>query len=433
LIRGSRLISNVLGSTFYKGINILFGFLLVRFTIDFAGEEKYGIWLTLLSFFTWFSALEVGIGNSFRNQITRFFTSKDFTQIRSTLAKAYKGLLLVYFAVVVLLLVATIFFPVEGFFVPDQDVYPDFGLVFNVCAALYIFHFVFAFLNTVLLAVHKATTTFLISAVQNGILLAGVILFKQASFSPSLALICIWFSGVPLLVWSVFTLGAYNSFLKELKPGFKAVFQEDHRLFKRVNTAFLLMQLCTLVIFTTDNLIIVYFLSSGAEVARYNIVFKYFNILTVIFNLILVPYWASFTEAVQQRDKSWVVKHINLLMLVLGVLTVLGAFMIYFSEHAFELWLGKELEVSWLLIATMCLSVLLTAWNNIFSYFLNSVGVTRLQAILLLISAAFNVPLSIVLIGHYGSAGVIMATVIALLPLSVALPIRYRQFVKTMV
>ena len=53
--RSRQLFGNVVGSSFYKGINILVGFLLVRYAIEFSDEETYGIWLTLSSFFTWAS------------------------------------------------------------------------------------------------------------------------------------------------------------------------------------------------------------------------------------------------------------------------------------------------------------------------------------------------------------------------------------------
>ena len=149
--RSRQLFGNVIGSSFYKGINIIVGFLLVRYAIEFSDEETYGIWLTLSSFFTWFSAIEVGIGNSLRSRITNFFTSSKFEEIRALLVKGYKALLITYGIVVTVLIIPPLFWDIEFFFVPRGAHYENFGFIFQLCLALYMLHYVFAFLNMILL------------------------------------------------------------------------------------------------------------------------------------------------------------------------------------------------------------------------------------------------------------------------------------------
>ena len=48
----AKLLSNIKGSTILKGLDVLLNLLLVRYAIAFFGEEDYGIWVTILSFFT---------------------------------------------------------------------------------------------------------------------------------------------------------------------------------------------------------------------------------------------------------------------------------------------------------------------------------------------------------------------------------------------
>lgn len=428
--RSRQLFGNVIGSSFYKGINILVGFLLVRYAIEFSDEETYGIWLTLSSFFTWFSAIEVGIGNSLRNSITNLFTSSRFDEIRSLLVKGYKALLITYGVVVTVLIIPPLFWDIEVFFVPSGDHYENFGLIFQVCLALYMLHYVFAFLNMILLSVHKARTTFLIAAIQNSVLLAGILIFLNSDVTPSLGLLCIWFSAVPAFVLGLANVVAFRSILKQIRPRFREIALTKPERFREMNYGFLIIQICTLVIYATDHIIISNFIS-GKEVTKYAVTFKYFNIITVIFNLILVPYWASFAEAMQMNDRKWIRKNIRFLMLLIGALSILGTIMIFLSNDVYTLWIGKELSIPFLLSALMCVSVLLTAWYNIFVYYLSSIDQIAWQMRLIVIGAFINIPLSIFLIQKMGSSGVILATCISLLPMAIALPIQSFSVLKS--
>jgi len=51
---------------------------------------------------------------------------------------------------------------------------------------------------------------------------------------------------------------------------------------------------------------------------------------------------------------------------------------------------------------------------------------------LLVVAALVNIPLSFLLMSYYNSTGVIIATTIVLLPLSIALPFQYRSIVKNL-
>lgn len=428
--RSRQLVGNILGSSFYKAINIVVGFLLVRYAIDFSGEETYGIWLTLSSFFTWFSAIEVGIGNSLRNRITTLFTSKQYEEIRALLVKGYKAMLTVYGSVILLLVLVPFFVDIEAFFVPTGSHYPNFGLIFQISFALYMIHYAFAFLNMILLSVHRTSTTFLITAIQNTILLAGILLFIYSNLSPSLGLLCIWFSTVPSVVMGFANVISFRSVLKNIQPSVHQIFFTKPQRFREMNYGFLIIQVCTLVIYATDHVIISNFIS-GTEVTKYAITFKYFNIITVIFNLILVPYWASFAEATQLNDRKWIKKNIRFLILLIGGLLILGMVMVFMANIVYAFWIGKDLSIPILLSALMCVSVLLTAWYNIFVYYLSSIDRIRWQMRLIIIGALLNVPLSIFLIGHMGSAGVILATIVSLLPMAIALPIQSFKLLKS--
>jgi O-antigen/teichoic acid export membrane protein len=149
--------------------------------------------------------------------------------------------------------------------------------------------------------------------------------------------------------------------------------------------------------------------------------------------LVLLPYWASFAEAAHQKDKKWIQSNIKRLVMIWCCIALLAIVMVLLSNTVYKLWIGKDLEISTSLSLTMCISILLTAWYNIFGYFLNGISETKLQTKILIISALFNLPLSFLLLNYFESTGVILATCIALIPLGILLPLQYRSIIKQMI
>lgn len=419
-----KLVQNIFGSTIYKGLDVLFNFLLVRYAILFFGEDNYGFWLTLLSFFTWFSVVEFGISSSFRNKLTQHFADQKFHKIRLWIAKAYKASTLIYLSLTLVFII--VFSAVDYSFENGE---PHFNRVVQISFVLYMLHYIFFFLHTVLLATHHTRFTYLITALQKGILLLGILLFIEFQYTPSLVFACLWFSAVPVLVWSAASVFSYRTFLKNVKPHFRETFLTRSKPLKHVQKAFFLIQICTLIIYATDNLIIINQLT-GKDVTVYNVTFKYFNILIIIFNIVLLPYWSSFTEAAHKKDHLWIRKNIKRLLYFWVLMAVLALCMLAVSDLAYAWWIGKPLHIPFELSIFMGISVLITCWNNIFAYFLNSVSATKWQMNVLVISALINVPLSVFLLDLMGITGVIIATSVVLLPLSVVLPIHYRLIMR---
>ncbi|MDP4934093.1 MAG: hypothetical protein NWR30_05235, partial [Salibacteraceae bacterium] len=355
----------------------------------------------------------------------------NFEQIKALIEKALKALSMIYLISIAAILVASFMFPIQHFFVGDGSEIPNFSFIFRFSTVFYLSHFVFFLLNTVYFAIHRTTASFLILAIQNALLLLGVVAMIQLVDTNQFLYYAIWFSVVPAATWFIASIVSYLTSLKQAKPSFtKTVFKKSEP-FKMVNWAFFLIQICMLVIYSTDNLIIINLLG-GTDVALYNIAFKYFNIIQVGFNLIIVPYWSSFTDAAHQKDVPWIKKNVSILLQIWLAFAVLAILMYLVAPTAYRLWMGKEMEIPTLLSMIMALSALLTAWIAIFSYFLNAVAELKAQRNIILVSAFINIPLSIWLLGLFGISGVIMATCVSLLPLAIVLPQQYLRVVQKM-
>jgi O-antigen/teichoic acid export membrane protein len=194
--------------------------------------------------------------------------------------------------------------------------------------------------------------------------------------------------------------------------------------------SFFIIQIGTLIIFATDNIIITQILSP-ADVTVYNIAHKYFYTLWLVFGIILTPFWSAYTEAFTKKDFAWI-KNVNRrLIRIWGVFVLIIIGMLIVSPIAYRIWIGSAIQVSNQLSAIMAFFVVITMWNNLYAYFINGVGKIQIQLYYAIIAGLFNIPLSILFAKYLllGTSGVILATVICLLPAAFIAPIQYSKIV----
>ena len=80
---------NIIASVFIKGVSIIIGFLMIRVTLNYLDQTKYGIWLTLTSFMAWFAFFEIGLGKGLQNKLAEALALKDTILARKYVSTTY--------------------------------------------------------------------------------------------------------------------------------------------------------------------------------------------------------------------------------------------------------------------------------------------------------------------------------------------------------
>ena len=234
----------------------------------------------------------------------------------------------------------------------------------------------------------------------------------------------------PLLASYIF----FFHFYPELRPSIKYYDRKSIKLIWSLGKKFLLIQICSVIIFSTDSLIIAQLL--GPEnVTGYVIVFKYFNILTVAFAMISMPFWSAYTDAYEKKEFEWIkrilLKQIYFLVPIFLVLVVMVLFGRFIIE---DIWLGERLNIKWSLLVLMAVYAFLQAWNRVFNWVLNGIGELNVTLYSMLIGAVINIPVSILFVKYFdmGTSGVILGTIVSLSFYGVLGPIRATFLIKNL-
>lgn len=193
---------------------------------------------------------------------------------------------------------------------------------------------------------------------------------------------------------------------------------------------FFIIQLSGIMLFATDNFIISK-IFSPEEVVPYNVAFKYFSIPTMIFTLILTPFWSSFTEAFVKKEFAWIKKSMRNILLIWCIVPIILLIMLLISGWFYKFWVGEKIVIPVFLSISMAIYVLLFTYKSIYNFFINGVGKIRIQMIVGIITIIINIPLSIIFSKHFnlGLSGVILATSVSLAISAVLGPIQYHKII----
>jgi O-antigen/teichoic acid export membrane protein len=234
----------------------------------------------------------------------------------------------------------------------------------------------------------------------------------------------------PLLIFLFASFYFFNNDYKEYKPSLKSV---DFKYFKELaglGIQFFIINIAVLVVFSSSNIIITQILGPE-EVTSYNIAYKYFGLVTMLFGIIINPLWSAFTEAYVKEDFSWIRNTMKKLVQFWYLIIVGIIIMILFANTFYQLWVGKMVKVSFMLSSIMGVFIILSTWCNTWAYFINGSGKIRLSLYIAIFQAIINIPISIYFgkTLHLGSAGVVLGTCTSLIISAILAPIQYKKIV----
>jgi O-antigen/teichoic acid export membrane protein len=427
--RTKNISKHVLLSFLYKGGGILANFLLVPITIDYLDTENYGIWLTLSSFISWFSFFDIGLGNGLRNKFAEAKAKKDMTAARGYVSTAYFTLGAVSLALIIVFCAFNYFIDWTKVFNTSPHLQKELGLLIPIVFAFFCLQLVAKLITTIYMAdQHHSVQEKINFFIQTGTLL--LIWIMTLTSQGSLFLFSIVFSIFPLFFLLLFNFFSFRKRYFYLTPSIKNWSKEYLKEIFGIGIHFFIIQIAVIVLFSSDNIIIVQ-LFGPEEVVAYNIAFKYFSIVSMSYTIVITPYWSSFTEAYFRRDFDWIKKSVHNIQKLWLAIPVILFFMVFISDWFYNFWIGKPLVIPTQLSIVMAVFVALITFNMIYVNFINGIGKIRLQLITSIISMLINIPLSIFFAKYLelGSTGVMLATCISLCYSIVLRPIQYRKII----
>lgn len=410
--RHRRIIWTAIASFFAKCIGIFTTFISIPLTINYLGQERYGLWLTISSFFTMISFFDLGVGNGLLNVISQASGKGERESIKIYISSSL-------FIMVITSLVLLIVFLVIYSFVNWSD-------LFNVASDLaaseaditVLVFAVFFLINIPLNIVQKIQIAYQ-EGFRNGIWQA------IGNIASLLALVIVIYfrAGLPWLVFStaamptLFTLlNGINVFFRRypwMKPSLRYIEKQFVWRLLRISMLFLALQIASAVGYQSDNIVIARIL--GAKIVpQYAVPMRLFALIPMILGFVIAPLWPAYSEAIVRKDTQWVKKTLKRSIYLSLIVSIPAVLLLQaFIGDIIQFWVGSAI------IPSISLRVGLGAWSVLASVggcwamLLNGANVIKFQIICIFLMGVLNITLSIVLTSVIGVSGVVYGTLIS--------------------
>ena len=404
---------NILLSFVLQGISILCSFLLLPITLHYLKSEEYGVWLTISSIITWFNVCDIGIGMGLKNKLGEALAVENYE-----LGKKYVSVTYAIFSMIMIGLLA-VFIPIN-FFLNWNSILNISTLSNSELASTVLIVVVFFCLSFIMktigiiLAANQRNSIGSMMGVISSVTSLLVIWLLTVLVPPSLKYIALVFSSTPVFVSFLGSIYLFNGRYKRIKPNIHSVDLTYAKNLVSLSMKFFVLQVSSIIVFTTANMIITQTIGPK-DVTVYNICFKYFNIVTLAFNLLLGPMWPAYTNAYALGDFKWIANGIKRTQILWSLSSVGTIILLVISPFVYKVWIGNEVIIPINLSIAMAVYVIIGNWNNIYAQMLAGVGKVKLSIINSIFNALLFIPLSIWLSKSLGVIGVTVAMTLTIL------------------
>jgi len=405
---------NILLSFFFRGGSIVLQFVLVSLIINYIKPDAYGVWLTLSSLVSWIAIFDIGIGNGLRNKLSESLAREDYRISKIYVSTTYAIISIIAVVLIMLYFIVSPFVNWQAVFNSDFIPKKELHTVVTVVSLCFFLKFVADIINVVSAAFQMVSISSILLFLSN-VALTGAVWILTKTTSASLVLLALCLSFIPVLISIGGTVYLFSKKFNKVSPSLKTIDFKKSKGIVGLGSQFFILQIIGLVIFQTDNILIAQ-LFHPADVTDFNISYKYFSIVMMLFTIILTPYWTAYTEAYHKKEYSWIKKSIATLIKYWIIGIVVLFVMIICANFVIKLWVGDAISVSLPLSISLCMYIIIFNWNSIFANFLNGVGKIRLQIILAIIAGIINIPLCFVFVKyfHMGLYAMPLANVVSL-------------------
>ena len=403
--RSAIVIKNSMATALMKVAVLLCSLVMVPITLNYLNAENYGIWMAMTSILYWFAFFDVGLGNGMRNYLSEAISRQDYIKARSYFSTAI--FLLAIIAVLIGILSIIIIFQLDLNHIFNTHIMSNKSLAYIMVVAISfsLIQFVAKNVGMVYIAMQRYAINDLIVFI--GQLISTIIVYIITKTTEShLIYIVIAITSIPALVFILASIPLLKQH-PQLKPSIKSIdFASAKKIIGKGLGFFIIQITSCLVIFGSANILISHY-CGPEQVTIYNISYKLFNILIIIYTIIISPLWNAYTDASVKNDYAWIRKIFKKSIYLWTASLLLGLLMLLISGWFFKKWVGNSVDIPLGVSISILIYVCMFNFNNCVTYLINGLNKIKIQIITSILGTIiYLIAVCFFIKGTYGIYGI---------------------------
>ena len=403
-----------MASTLSKGLTIATGLVSVPLTINYLGQDRYGIWLTINSLLNWLAVSNLGLGgNALINGLSEASGKEDWERARELVATAFWSLSGI---AVLLLLIYVLVFPFVSWRVVFNASDTLSASELHWAISLSYICFVLLFPINITDAVYASFQKGYIGNVWGivGNLASLVALIIVTRIKGGLPLLVVALFGIRIIISLVNLWYLFSYQYPQLMPVPKAVTRRSFSQLSALGVRYLIAQLAGIGMFQSQPMIISHLLGP-AQVGVFNIAQRLLSLPLTIIQMFVFPLMSAYGEANARGDRHWM-RHT---LKISTIAAIIGAFcltvpLVLWTGNIVQGLVGEKMVPGRGLVVMLSLYGIVAAAVTPASVMLYGLGRAGKQAIYSCINSLLTVGLGIWLTTTHGLSGTAAAMLVAL-------------------
>ena len=375
-----------------KGLSILISFIQIPLILSILDKTEYGIWITIFSVTGWLSFFDIGMGNGFKNQLTEALAVNDTDRAKKLVSTIYISMFAIFTCIIILFIIASSYVPwVDIFNTPKRlETQLYYTIVISVIAAA--INFVASLVHIILAAKHKTGNSGMLFLVGQMLTLGFILYYKNHQTEYSFLILSTVLSVIPLIVNVAINIYLFFFNYRSISPSVRHYRKDYLKGLMNLGILFFLIQISALIMYATDTFLINK-LYGPESVTLYSIAYKYFSVIIIVFTIITTPIWTMYVDAFANKDFVWIKSNIRRLVQFVKLSFIVLIIMNLVAPFVFHTWIGKTFNPTTSLNLLLSLYMLVFIWGSIWVLPLNAAGIIKVQCIISIGQAIFNIPI----------------------------------------
>lgn len=402
---------NIAMSLLIKGWSCIVQFLIVPLSLNCLTKYEYGIWLTINSILIGIDAIDAGLGNGLRNRLAEAMATDDREMARKQVSTTFFMLLLIMIPLILLISAVLMLIDCNSLMNVDASLVPDMRGILIASIAIMGSTFIFKFIGNMYMGLQLPAINNMLVVLGQTVSLA--ILYAISLIGKSnLMTVAVAFTAAPLVVYLMAYPVTFCGKYRFLAPSLRYFDKSSLRALFALGVKFFVIQIAGLMLFMSSNIIISHALNP-AEVTPYQVAYRYFSILYMLFAIIAAPLWSATTDAYTIGDWGWIHRMMRKMNKLLVICFFLAAAMIFTAPVFYHLWVGDKVSI------TTGLNILMAVYNfglvasNCYSNILFGIGKIRLMMTLAVSEVILFIPVQFYACRSFGTEGLLLVLIAA--------------------
>lgn len=410
--RSLRMNKNILTMIIVRGASVLISLLYVPLFLKSIDRVDYGILITLTSMVAWIGMLDIGFGNGLRNKLTIAISNNNLLTAKRLVSSAYAAISLYMVGIIIIFLSVSHYFSWSSILNVDVSREDELYTLVNVVFVLFGFNFILGVLNSIIFSVQKpalqSVIGLIIQVVSFMIIFAAI---KGFSITSILTIGIINSVISPLILFGS-SIYLFSTKFKSFSPTWKMVDVKTIKEILILGSKFFILQVITIVLFSINNVLILH-ISGPEAVVKYNIAFRYIDIIAIIFTIFITPVWSASTDAFANNDIHWIRLTVRKMLIIASLIVFGGVLMIFIAPIVFKIWLGEGVvEISNSTLLLVLLFVTFRMLYQCYGFVINGSGKLKAQMTITFALALLYIPSALMLGSVVGFYGVLIVSAI---------------------